>query len=78
VTFASIHRRGQCHIRAFAALARVTEPSLILFRGGNWSDIDVIAPMRDLLEALNETDIKQSILVVDRERVRRRRLPIRS
>jgi len=51
---------------------------LILFRGGNWSDIDVIARMRDLLEALNEMDIKQSILVVDRERVRRRRLPIRS
>jgi predicted nuclease of predicted toxin-antitoxin system len=58
------------------ALARVTEPSLILFRDGDWSEADVTARMRDILRTLAEADIAQSIIVVDRYRVRRRRLPI--
>ena len=58
-------------------LTRVAEPSLILFRGGNWSEGDVIARMRELLQSLSETDIEQSILIADRQRVRRRRLPLR-
>jgi predicted nuclease of predicted toxin-antitoxin system len=60
------------------ALARVGVPSLILFRGGNWNEIDIIARMRELLQGLSETDIEQSILIVDRQRVRRRRLPLLS
>ena len=58
------------------ALAQATEPSLILFRRGDWSEADVIARRSDLLAGLSEADIAQSILVVDRDRVRRRRLPI--
>lgn len=58
------------------ALAGTTEPSLILFRQGNWSDTEVVSRLSDVLSALDETDIAQSILVVDRDRVRRRRLPI--
>ncbi|MGH6770702.1 MAG: hypothetical protein ACRECO_16965 [Xanthobacteraceae bacterium] len=54
----------------------MTEPSLILFRDGDWSDADVIARLRDVLQALTEADVEQSIIVVDRDRVRRRRLPI--
>jgi predicted nuclease of predicted toxin-antitoxin system len=58
------------------ALARLTDPSLILFREGDWSDTDVIARMGDVFRSLSTTDIAQSILVVDRDRIRRRRLPI--
>jgi predicted nuclease of predicted toxin-antitoxin system len=58
------------------ALARVTEPSLILFRDGDWSDADVIVRLDEVLQALTEADVAQSIIVVDRDRVRRRRLPI--
>jgi predicted nuclease of predicted toxin-antitoxin system len=58
------------------ALARTTEPSLILFRDGDWSEADVIARMGDVLRAMTAADIAQSIIVVDRDRVRRRRLPI--
>ena len=58
------------------AIAQASEPSLILFRGGDWSEANVIARTSEILEVLNETDIQQSILVVDRDRVRRRRLPI--
>ena len=58
------------------ALARATEPSVILFRDGEWSDADVVARMSEVLAALNETEIAQSIIVVERGRLRRRRLPI--
>jgi predicted nuclease of predicted toxin-antitoxin system len=58
------------------ALAQTTEPSLILFRHGNWSEADVVARLSEVLAGLSEQDIAQSILVVDRDRVRRRRLRI--
>ena len=58
------------------ALARSTDPSLILFRDGDWSDADVIRRMDEILRALTTVDIAQSIVVVDRVRIRRRRLPI--
>jgi predicted nuclease of predicted toxin-antitoxin system len=58
------------------ALARTVEPSLILFRDGQWSEADVITRMRDVMFALTEAEIVHSIIVVDRDRVRRRRLPI--
>ena len=58
------------------ALTQATEPSLILFRRFDWSEADVIARPSDLLAGLSEVGIAQSILVVDRDRVRRRRLPI--
>ena len=58
------------------ALAQATEPSLILFRDGNWSEADVVARLQEVLHALSDDDIAQSIIVIDRNRVRRRRLPI--
>ena len=58
------------------ALAQAVEPSLILFRDGDWSEVDIVARMRDVLGALTEADLAQSIVVVDRDRVRRRRLPL--
>lgn len=58
------------------AVARASNPSLILFRDGNWSDASVVVRMREILRALNEADVSESIVVVDRDRVRRRRLPI--
>jgi predicted nuclease of predicted toxin-antitoxin system len=58
------------------ALARAAEPSLILFRDGDWSETDVIVRLGEVLASLTEADISQSIVVVERDRVRRRRLPI--
>lgn len=49
---------------------------MILFRDGDWSEADVIARMADALAALAEVDIQQSIIVIERGRIRRRRLPI--
>jgi predicted nuclease of predicted toxin-antitoxin system len=58
------------------AQAAAVGPSLILFRGGDWSGPDVLARMQLLLADLGENDITQSILIIERGRVRRRRLPI--
>ena len=52
------------------------EPSLILFRSGDWNEADFVARMNDILGVLSEADIAQSIVVVERDRARRRRLPI--
>jgi predicted nuclease of predicted toxin-antitoxin system len=59
------------------ALARAIRPSLILFRGGDWSDAETISRMAVILASLSETEIEGSVLVVERDRLRRRRLPIR-
>ena len=58
------------------ALGRASSPSLILFRGGDWSDPEVIDRLAAILAATSEADIEGSILVVERDRLRRRRLPI--
>lgn len=58
------------------ALARAAAPSLILFRGGDWSDADTIVRLAEILGGLSEAEIEGSILVVERDRLRRRRLPI--
>ena len=58
------------------AIARACEPSLVLFRDGDWTEAEVITRLSEVLASLTEADITQSIIVVDRDRVRRRRLPI--
>jgi predicted nuclease of predicted toxin-antitoxin system len=58
------------------AVARASEPSLILFRHGDWSNAEVRKRLGEILAALTEADVVGSIIVVDRDRVRRRRLPI--
>jgi predicted nuclease of predicted toxin-antitoxin system len=58
------------------AIARSSEPSLILFRSGNWTEAAVRARLSDTFAALSEAEIEQSIIVVDIDRVRRRRLPL--
>jgi predicted nuclease of predicted toxin-antitoxin system len=58
------------------ALAGASEPGLILFRGGDWSDREIIARLKQVLDRIQESELEQSILVVDRGRIRRRRLPV--
>ena len=58
------------------ALAGADGPSLILFRGGDWAEEETITRLSEVIAGISEQDIAQSILVIDRNRVRRRRLPI--
>jgi hypothetical protein len=48
----------------------------MLFRDGDWSDAEVIGRLNVVLRILTEADISNSIVVVERDRIRRRRLPI--
>jgi predicted nuclease of predicted toxin-antitoxin system len=58
------------------AIMGTTAPSLILFRGGDWSEADLVDRLSQVLAGLAEAELTESILVVERDRVRRRRLPI--
>ena len=58
------------------ALSAAVEPSLVLFRGGNWSDDEVVARIDALLNSVTEADFDRAMFVIERSRIRRRRLPL--
>jgi hypothetical protein len=58
------------------ALTAAVEPSLVLFRSGDWNEAQVVARMADVLAVLGPAGIDSALFVVDRERIRRRALPI--
>jgi predicted nuclease of predicted toxin-antitoxin system len=51
-------------------------PGLILLRGGNYSETESLARVQRVLRAIKETDLPRAVIVVDREKIRRRWLPI--
>jgi predicted nuclease of predicted toxin-antitoxin system len=58
------------------ALAQERESSLILFRDGNWSEATIIARMEEGMQRITPADLARRIIVVDRGRIRMRRLPV--
>ena len=58
------------------ALARVAHPGLVLLRGGNFSESEMLSMMGRVLVAVPEAELSRSIVVVDRQRARRRVLPV--
>ena len=52
-------------------------PGLALLRGGNYSEAESLECVRRVLFAVHHEELPRSIVVVDRERIRRRWLPIR-
>lgn len=59
------------------AMADTTGPGLILFRGGDWSERDAIARLAKALTTIPEAELRSAIVVIERTRIRRRRLPVR-
>ena len=57
------------------AQSKGTEPSLILFRGGSWSERQVIDRMHQILYLVAADDFSSAIFVVEEKRIRRRLLP---
>lgn len=51
-------------------------PGLILLRGGNYSEAESRDCLRRVLMSVAQEELPTSIVVVNRERVRRRRLPV--
>ncbi len=58
------------------ALAGSSGPALILFRGGDYSESQTAQLMARVLVSISAQEISKSIVVVDKTRIRKRRLPI--
>src|SRR2546427_13001636 len=63
-------------IRALIALQQADRPGIILFRGGAYSDREMLALFDRVLTRASTLGLEHSIVVVDRKRIRRRALPI--
>ncbi len=55
-------------------LSQAEGPGLILFRGGNYSDQEAIVRLSVALETIPISELPNSIVVVEKDRIRRRRL----
>ena len=51
-------------------------PGLILFRGGSYSDAEMLSLLERVLNQSDEESLLNSVTVVDRNRIRRRRMPL--
>jgi predicted nuclease of predicted toxin-antitoxin system len=58
------------------AIQRAAAPGIILFRGGSYTDEQMLELLDRVLAQSDAIDLEHSITVVDRARVRRHRLPI--
>jgi predicted nuclease of predicted toxin-antitoxin system len=58
------------------ALSSANSPAVILFRGGDWSESEATNRLSAALASIPERELVSSIVVVERTRIRRRRLPI--
>ena len=58
------------------ATHKADSPGVILFRGGGYSDTEMLGLLDRVLERVSEQDLKHSITVVDRKRIRIHRLPV--
>jgi predicted nuclease of predicted toxin-antitoxin system len=57
-------------------LADEDSPGIILFRGGSYSDNEMLALLDRVLAQATRLDLEHSITVIDRHRIRHRRLSI--
>jgi len=58
------------------ALAGSGSPGVILLRGGSYSDEQMLRLMKRVLTTVSTDQLPDSMVVVDKKSVRRRRLPI--
>jgi predicted nuclease of predicted toxin-antitoxin system len=58
------------------ALTQAEGPGLILFRGGDYSEQESIERLTRALETTPQEELPTSLLVIEKARIRRRRLPL--
>jgi predicted nuclease of predicted toxin-antitoxin system len=58
------------------ALTQEQSPGLILFRGGNFSEKECVERLHRTLETVAIHELPHSIIVIEKDRIRRRRLPL--
>jgi len=57
------------------ALSHAAGPGLILFRGGNYSEAEALYYLRKVLASISPEVLWKSIVVIEKNRIRYRRLP---
>jgi len=58
------------------ALLKLDRPGVILFRGGSYSDAEMLVLLDRVLAQADTLKLESSIVVVDQSRIRRRSLPL--
>lgn len=58
------------------AISHAKDPGIILFRGGNYNEQEMLTLLQRVLDNVKEEKISNSITVVDKTRIRRCPLPI--
>jgi len=56
-------------------LSDAAGPGIVLFRGGSYSDSEMLALLDRVLAEATRLDLEHSVAVIDRHRIRHRRLP---
>jgi predicted nuclease of predicted toxin-antitoxin system len=58
------------------ALSGSDGPGILLFRGGIWREDEILERLEHTLAMVSENELPHSIIIVERSRIRRRRLPL--
>jgi len=58
------------------ALTESEGPGVILFRGGDYSEEEAVARLRRVLAIVPHKELHHTIIVIEKHRIRRRRLPL--
>ena len=58
------------------ALSESNGPGVILFRGGNYSEKETVQRLRRVLAIVPHNELSNAIIVIEKHRIRRRRLPL--
>jgi predicted nuclease of predicted toxin-antitoxin system len=58
------------------ALSAADSPAVILFRGGDWKESQVIDRLSAALAVIPEDELSRSLVVIEKSRIRRRVLPL--
>lgn len=58
------------------AMAQAEGPGVILFRGGDYTERETIERLQDALQTVPLEELPVALVVIERSRIRRRRLPI--
>jgi predicted nuclease of predicted toxin-antitoxin system len=58
------------------ALSDADSPAVILFRGGDWPESQVIGRLSTAIAVIPEDELSKSLVVIEKARIRRRALPL--
>lgn len=58
------------------AITQANGPGLILYRGGDYTEEEILDRLERVLEVVTTEELPYHIIVIEKKRIRRRRLPL--